>query len=140
MLFSAADVHYRVCWSIICLLSSAIILGNVLEGMRSLTILGIVPYHDWGQRCGTLGPVTSHDRGIAGDVCYNNICELLGAYLSHLISLAKALSSEGGCGNVLSILGATTSVHAAAYRCLFKMCIFSMSIIGMMFNAGRHFV
>jgi hypothetical protein len=40
------------------------------------------------------------------------------------------------------ILGATTSVYAAAYRCLFKMCIFSMSIIGMMssLNAGRHFI
>jgi len=57
-----------------------------------------------------------------------------------LISLAKALSSEGGCGNILLILGATTSVYAAAYRCLFKMCIFSMSIIGMMSNAGRHFM
>ena len=31
-----------------------------------------------------------------------------------LISLAKALSSEGGCGNLLLILGAITSMYAAA--------------------------
>ena len=88
-MFSAADVHYRVCWLIIHLLSSAIILGNVLEGMRSLTILTFLqfwgPYHDWGQRCGTFDPGLYFDVEIAEAEIEppHDIIKLLGVYLNH---------------------------------------------------------
>ena len=78
-----------------------------------------------GKRIGGIAELDDFDATIGEllKTCTNRhddiVIKLPGEYISHLISLAKALSSEGGCGNVLLILVAT----ATAARSHIEVCL-----------------
>ena len=75
--------------------------GMLVENM--FIELGDLP----GDHIGGIAEFVNFDATI-GELLKTCTIKLPGEYISHLISLAKALSSEGGCGNVLLLLVATT--------------------------------